>query len=136
MNDRLPRASVIRGSSISRHKLRDIFAPPVPGFSLPSSAWQRRSRSSASHLLGRNAKQSFARVRSQAELGNEGLRQCSPPVPGFSLPSSAWQRRSRSSASHLLGRNAKQSFARVRCQAELGNEGLRTCSPPLFRVQV
>jgi hypothetical protein len=45
---------------------------PPPSF--PSSAWERTSGSSASRpVVGLEAKQSFAAVRSQAELGNEDI---------------------------------------------------------------
>ena len=45
----------------------------VPRLSFPSSAWERLPRNSVSRpVQGPDAKRSFADVRSQAELGNEG----------------------------------------------------------------
>src|SRR5207244_5960627 len=69
--------------------------------SFPSSAWERRSGSSASHLV-EGAKRSFAAVRSQAELGNEGfvrgglkgfISASSVPVRGSLPPEDQDQRR-------------------------------------------
>ena len=50
------------------------FPNSVP-LSFPNSVWERIPRNSVSRPVPeRDAKQSFADVRSQAELGNEGTR--------------------------------------------------------------
>ncbi|HTU19199.1 MAG TPA: beta-ketoacyl synthase N-terminal-like domain-containing protein [Gemmataceae bacterium] len=64
--------------------------PPSPAIasppSFPSSAWERTSGSSASHPTPEpDAKQSFAAVPSQAELGNEEMASPLTPYAGAEL---------------------------------------------------